>query len=77
MASNFLLLFSISLIIDPVQCVQLTQSEKLATLAIHNAVCPVVLRSHEQYRCNVSPKTASMPAMTWDVNLEAVAQRYC
>ena len=34
------------------------------------------LREHNVYRCNVSPRAASMPRMVWDNGLEAVAQAF-
>lgn len=44
---------------------QLDASEKQALLDYHN-----------QVRCAVSPPAASMPALTWDANLETVAREF-
>jgi len=43
----------------------LTQAEKNAMLQAHNAA-----------RCAVNPTASKMPAMEWDADVEAVAQRY-
>jgi len=48
-----------------VNAAKLTQAEK-----------DVIIKEHNSARCNVSPTATKMPAIKWDKEVEAVAQRY-